>query len=906
MMSNRTLYLVSAGLAVVMASPSAHAQDAVASPPAAAPAPAEQAGDAGDQMDTVIVTARRRAEDVSKVPISISAFGSDELEQRGVANVMEIAKLAPGLAITTSPGGKFSPFIAIRGQSRATTGNISPGVLVYLNDVPLQNFGSIIQTYDMSDVQVLKGPQGTLFGRNALGGAILTNTKAPTYEFGGYVRGEIAQFDTQSIEGAINLPILKDRIALRLAGSMGKDGSSVNGAVWNGFTIASDGAGGFVATPGDLIVNPTLRPGDYLNKSFRASLLLEPTDWIRNTTVYTYAKSRGLMAPLVTDVYSNGLRNDGQNVTVFFRTPAQITAQLTPAFGAAGAARYASIVQQLAQCPARTINCNIFTAEAALEGKAVPEGISNVIADPGLSRSIVRSISNTTVIDLGASHHLKNIFGYNTIDTITFSSLGGTPIATFMGAQSYRMKQLTNELQLAGSFFADSLQYTVGGFYFREDPNGAGGFGALETNVLLGLSHTLNANYLRNRSKAVYGQIDYKPEWLIKGLSLTAGLRQTWDKQSTCTTSQSFSPFTLGYAMRIRSDADVAGAYPTEAECIANSNKAAGTGTLPAGVTSQLLPYREFKKLTYTFGANWELSRDAMVYVAHRRGYRQGGYNNPQVDPFLASIQTFEPETVTDWEIGAKLKWRGSGMNGAFNVALYTGKDDGNQLPTSTSGLNGGTCVPSAVGSAGRAANCVTTASQTAFATGTPGVLIRQAGSTVILNSRDLTIRGFDVDAVFSPTRWLTFNGGVGYVQVKVNGVNTDASLNAFFVAAGRPPVDTSSRIQGQPTWTANAGVTAEYPDEVLGGTLRGALNYNYSGSYQQSDIIIPSSKYADLRVGLDDIGGTRLSIAVWIKNITDEITYPGGAGTSPQALGINTVLFGTPRTLGMTTTFRF
>lgn len=900
-MSKRALYLVSSAVSAALFAPPANAQDSSATK---SPAASQQAI-SGDEVAAIIVTARRRAEDASKVPISISALSTEQLDRAGIVNVQDVAKIAPGLAVTTSPGGKGSPFIAIRGQSRATTGNISPGVLVYLNDVPLQNFGSIIQTYDMANVQVLKGPQGTLFGRNALGGAILTNSKTPSYAVEGYVRGEIAQYDTHSLEGAINLPILEDHVALRVAGRIGKDGTAVNGTVYDGYSLAV-GPTGFVATPGPQILRPRLRPGEFLDQSFRASLLIEPADWITNVSVYTYSKLRGLPAPLLNNVYNNGLNNDGRGVAIFFQPPAKIAAQFTPIFGAAGAAGYASIVQQLAQCPAGTINCNIFAAKAALEGNALPQRTSFVNQDPGLARFIFKSFSNTTTIELSDNHRIKNIFGYNTINNIAFATLSGTPIPTLTTAQAYQMKQLTNELQLSGDLFNKSLQYTIGGFYFSEDPNGPGGFGTLENNAFFGLSHGLSANYLHNRSKAVYGQVNYSPEWLIEGLNFTAGLRQTWDKQSTCTTQQNFSPFATGYGMRIRSIDDLSGAVPSEAACIANSGLAAGAGSLPAGVTSQLLPYRDFRKLTYTLGANWQITPDAMVYVARRRGYRQGGYNTPLFDPFLAGVQTFEPETVTDWEIGTKLKWRGNGMSGALNIALYSGKDIGNQLPASTSGLGGGTCVPSAVGSAGRAANCATNANQTAFAVGTPGVLIRQNGPTVILNARDLTIRGFDIDAVFSPAEWLTFNGGVGYVEVTIDKSAPDANLNALNIAAGRARVDTSSRIQGQPTWTVTAGITAEYPQPVLGGTLVGTVNFTSSTSFQQSDVIIPGSKSADARVSLEGIGGTGFSLAVWVRNITDEITYSGGAGTSPAALGITTLLAGMPRMIGMTGTFKF
>jgi len=127
----------------------------------------------------IVVTARRRAEDIAKVPVSITAFSSQQLETKNIVNVADLTKVTPGLNITGG-GSRTNVFVTIRGQSRGVTGNVSPGVLTYFNEVPLPTYGSLIPTYDMDNIQVLKGPQGTLFGRNSIGGAVLTYSKAPT------------------------------------------------------------------------------------------------------------------------------------------------------------------------------------------------------------------------------------------------------------------------------------------------------------------------------------------------------------------------------------------------------------------------------------------------------------------------------------------------------------------------------------------------------------------------------------------------------------------------------------------------------------------------------------------------------------------------------------------------------
>src|SRR3546814_4081044 len=103
----------------------------------------------------------------------------------------------------------------MRGLGNLPVGGGTPAVVAYLNNVPLPAVGTNIPTYDIANVQVLKGPQGTLFGRNTLGGAILVGTQAPTYNLGGYVQGDYGRYNYRALEGAINIPIVDDKIALR-------------------------------------------------------------------------------------------------------------------------------------------------------------------------------------------------------------------------------------------------------------------------------------------------------------------------------------------------------------------------------------------------------------------------------------------------------------------------------------------------------------------------------------------------------------------------------------------------------------------------------------------------------------------------------------------------------------------
>ncbi len=846
----------------------------------------------------IIVTARRRAEDVSKVPISITAFSGEQLAAKGIRTTEDLGKVTPGLNFSMG-GSRTSPFVVMRGQSRAVTGNSSAGVIIYQNDVPQPNFGAIIPTFDMANVQVLKGPQGTLFGRNSIGGAILAVTEAPKHEFGGYVSGTLQQYDTYSVEGAINVPIVQDRIALRLSAQVGHETIDVDTKQVGFYTINPNT---FTWTPG-AVRDAAHEAGEYAMESYRASLLIEPTDWLKNTTVADYTKIRGAPAAVAAFDTGQGLYTFPTLVPdpnrPFLPTILAAIGQGADPSSPQGqfAALYAGvIVPSLAQCTLPggapgPLNCNYLTANAAV-ANAGERRVSYTTQEEWASRAIIKGLVNTTTANLGDNHQLKNIFGIRITDTYSNNSLNGYPIPVINTATRTQLSQITNELQLSGSFFENDLKYSIGGFYFNEKPNGIGGYQTLELNTFFGLASNVVTTYLHNTSKAVYGQFDYSLDKLIPGLSVTAGLRQTWDTQSACAAELIKSPFAP--QMTITSPENAPANIPTEQECLANISR-------PAGTTYQIFPDANFKKLTYTLGANWQLTPDAMVYVAHRRGYRAGGYNTPLFDPYLAEFQTFGPETLTDWEVGAKLRFQSGGMRGTLNIAVYQGKDTQNQLALNTSNLSGSNapCIPDAIGTPGHTgpANCTTTG-------GTPGSLVPLGTATTTVTAGALTIRGVEADAAFSPFPGLTFTGNLSYTDIKVDSISLNPRITDFLTRAGIAPTG-GITIQGQPTWTYNAGIQFQPQTKVAGGDLILNLDYRHTDPYTIVQLVVPAVKSLDARIGLDNIMGSTVSAAVWGRNLTDRVNYVGNSASS-AALGMQSYILGAPRTFGMSVTYKF
>lgn len=192
--------------------------------PAAAFAQADPQSTNADETSSVepgiVVTARRTEERLQDVPVAITAFSQDKLTERAITTSYDLARAVPGLIVNAGSGNASLPDFSIRGRGQFF-GAASGSVETYFADVPLSPPFQIPtlppQYFDLASVQVLKGPQGTLFGRNTTGGAVLFVPAAPTSEFEGYVRAQLGDYQNRQLEAAINVP-LGESVALRLAG----------------------------------------------------------------------------------------------------------------------------------------------------------------------------------------------------------------------------------------------------------------------------------------------------------------------------------------------------------------------------------------------------------------------------------------------------------------------------------------------------------------------------------------------------------------------------------------------------------------------------------------------------------------------------------------------------------------
>ena len=170
------------------------------------------------ELEEITITSQHGEQGLLDIPASITAVGAKTLESANVSDMEQLAGFVPGLNVLVQTPGR--PNLLIRGlTSDEVSPTAQPRVSVYLNQAPISRATmAVTELYDMERVEVMKGPQGTLFGRGSQAGAISFITKKPTGYFNGYVTAGMGNYGMKHLEGALNLPVTQDGLSARLAG----------------------------------------------------------------------------------------------------------------------------------------------------------------------------------------------------------------------------------------------------------------------------------------------------------------------------------------------------------------------------------------------------------------------------------------------------------------------------------------------------------------------------------------------------------------------------------------------------------------------------------------------------------------------------------------------------------------
>src|ERR1700733_1967522 len=222
-------------------------------------AQADQPSASTGNLEEIVVTARRKEEKLQSVPVAITAFTPAALQEDHIESASDLAHRVPALVSSQETRGE--QVVYLRGQGPNGGQGGAPGVVTYFSEVPFYASGPGIY-FDLDNLQVLRGPQGTLFGRNTTGGAVLFEPKRPTNNFEGYLQAQFGDYNLHAEEGAVNIPIIDDKLMVRAAFNIDQR---------DGFTH-------------DYTTGKDLDNRDYW--AFRLGVTWRPTDDLENYIVY--------------------------------------------------------------------------------------------------------------------------------------------------------------------------------------------------------------------------------------------------------------------------------------------------------------------------------------------------------------------------------------------------------------------------------------------------------------------------------------------------------------------------------------------------------------------------------------------------------------------------------------------
>lgn len=757
--------LTGASIAFALASP-AFAQDA---------ANEDQGG-----IAEIVVTAQKRAENVQDVPIAISAFTAEALSERSVTSVASLSNIAPN--VTLDAGTPFSGSSAVLSAYIRGIGandfafNIDPGVGIYLDGVYLaRSVGANQELPDVERVEVLKGPQGTLFGRNTIGGAISIVTHDPGKEF--RFKGDVTtgRFGLIQTRGTVDLPLTTGL------------SSSISFATKNrkGYLkrIAFPGAENFDSTP---ITNYKAagynniglgREGGDQSWNLRGKLKYDNDSAFRATLSADYS-----------DIDQGQIANKliGTTPAVFAGTYNCAIAEPVPVgTNCGGGPPSFAFLPAIGGLTTLFNNPTVYGVNTdanpsnnrlPYDNRFVTNSLDTSYAN-GNNYSKLQSYGGALTLeyDLGENIALKSITGYRELHWNVGMDLDGSPLNFLHTSFTMNQKQFSQEFQLLGSAMDKSLNYVLGAYYFKES-------GDLHDYVTFaeGLLQVDGPNDLATKNYAFFGQVDWK---FNEQFGITVGGRYTHENKSF----EGFQSDANGLTYKILSFLAGIGQGPP---ACANITPITDACRIAAGFPNAGQPLRYYiagtqKKVFNNFspkvGLQYHPIDDVMIYGSWSKGYKTGGWTTRLSNP-LPTAPDFDEEKATTWELGLKSTLIDRRLQ--LNAALFTTKYGGIQLN------------------------------------------FQQGVSPTIQNAGDARIKGFEVEITAAPTDGFTINTSVGYLDAKYTNVLAPAQVAANPFQGGVFP---GGELPKTPKWKFN--ISPRYEVGVGEGKVILLADYTHTSS---------------------------------------------------------------------------
>ncbi len=920
----------------------------VASSPAIAQAQAPTA-DSAEGVADIIVTAQRREESLQKVPLSITAITGTELRNADIRDITRLEQTVPGLRIGRS-GAAARP--AIRGvYTENIAANGDPRIGFYIDEIYQSRLQQTTGAFvDLERVEVQKGPQGTLFGRNSLGGNIALTSAKPTDGLDGGLGLIYGSFDRVKAEAFVNLPIT-DGIALRIAGAVDRHDPIYKSTE-----------------------NSRADIGDLNYQFVRASLRIAPPgmddrfEMILRGSYYSQ-NDRGLSSFNAKNIGAivdpSLIRAPGGSVTFNGAT-------YPFPFGFNGGSYATGALVPFTP----VFRDGIADIGGADIGLPIPSTYAIRHNFAAQNRVNAKNASAVINFDLNDAVRLRSITGYSDFSTSNRSDGDGSPIPFSEFYFITKAKTFSQEVQLQSANSTSPLQYTVGAFYMLDRVNEGQGtvfsgnnyttltaaanglpvlynngggcgftFSPLSAPFSCNLNNTTGADSAapaaaRTKSYAGYAQASYKFD---NKFTVTLGGRYTVDEKGYKNVGQvtPFVSFVGGYVAAQNLAATNAGQpipFPNAAGYRAvlpfNENRATffnaacggltpgtfaavGSNTIVGTVPNYLVTrcgQRTFKYFTYRIAADYQISPDSIIYASYSTGVKSGGFGAPFLTTTVpqGEFGTFNPERVRAIEVGTKNSFFNRRLQ--LNAAVFYNKYTDNQVQ--------GTQI---------------------VQTGTAGI-----GIATIANSGDTEAPGAEVSFIVKPVSRLTLRGALTYLRAR----NTVAPLGIFTsglctISTGSGPCTTNliesraglgsgffpnpftnpelfkpirnsagaitgydsllfgqkTRVQNTPDWSGTLGASYDI-DLGDGASLTPEVDALYSGDFLLSasapNVIQTAYIKVDARLTLRTADG--LSLQGFVQNLTNRATLGRITTGTLSAQGT----YSDPRTYGIRLGYRF
>lgn len=814
------------------------------------------ATDTTSGLTDIIVTAEKRSVFLQDVPQAITAFSADERQLAGIDTLQDFANFTPGLSYSASNDRVF-----IRGIGRQTNTNGSdPGVSTYTDGIYDASTNSISATdFFIERVEVLRGPQGTLYGRNSIGGAINAISRRPTKEFQANVRGTLANYSEYNLEASVSGP-LADGLRARVAGATYNQDKGYFTNIGNS---ASEGDRG---------------SRRYLELQLEADLGPDVTAWLKgfagSTNLYPRATNR--VGPYDFAPYPTNAITPGAAFGLLLPGVVALNPGLTPP----GATDI------------RRINTNTTQRERMRDNYGLAADIRWTL--PAFD---VRLLGGYQTYKIDATYELDD----TSVESYTFPlGYGGgycgfipgcTPLTVRPSQQVLTANEKSFgsvELNLSSNGNGP-LQWVAGGYYYGETLDQATHFNAPDQLELRAPANgpanptgdfVYAASRLKTTSLAAFGQADYQ---VTESIRLTGGLRYTWDKKSgdeafriLCFGCGGFSP-------------DLYGSFTPALDITASQTSfapAPGVSKVASIDPATGIAHRDlsgnWNALTGTAAVEWQVAEDQLAFLRFSRGYKAGGFNAGG----MSALPQTGSEHVNAYEAGFKGTF---GSQVRFNLAGFFYDYSGLQVPLTVTQPGGAQLTQffnlessKSYGLEAEATWQPLSALQLGFNYG--------FGNSRI-NSGCCFVDGQDPLAV-QPGAQPSGPAANGQQPQSVDGEQLPytpkhkVALNAMYSLALDPG---TLSVSGSYVWRAEA----------------------YGNIFNRPYNRIPSYDQVDARIAWTD-ANDRFRIVAFVKNLFDSIGYEGATGNllaSPPAAPsqvAQTYALTPPRTYGLQVEFRF